>query len=298
MPRVGGAGRRVSRLGTVCPRSPSPEQSGAAATAFLRPGIALPSPARSLTHRPVRAPARPPSPPSLYSSSPPLPRRARGRAPAGPFPSRRRPRAPQEGAPYRRRRRRGEGAGARPGAAAVGGKGRRTGGGGEVLPVGGPSAGSWSRSPGCGGGPRGRALAATKGLGRLGGGNKDPAGRRLARPRRGLSASGPAGGPPPVRSSPSSTPRWPRAEVRPHGRGGGDRVKAACPPARPAACRPPPSLPAPQPLPARRGGEPGSAASPGAAALSNGHGAFSERRVRGIVEKGSIGRNLRSSGRS
>lgn len=148
----------------------------------------------------------------------------------------------------------------------------------------GPAVGLWQQQRAWAG-----SAAGTKTL--RGGGWRGPAvasprqGRRVGHPRFAARPPRPLGG------------RGRRLGRTAEAGGTGSRPPAR-PPARPAACRPPPSLPAPQPLPARRGGEPGSAASPGAAALSNGHGAFSERRVRGIVEKGSIGRNLRSSGRS
>lgn len=200
MPRVGGGGRRVSRLGSVCPRSPVLSPAKPPPPPFSAP--VSPSP-RSLPHTPsVRAPARPPALP--------LPGRVRALSPA--VTSRRRPRA-SGGRPHLScplllsplfpsslfpsfSRRRGEGVGgggAGPGRGQVRrvpprrerawGEGRRPGHAAAVGAAGGGlPAGGCSAAAGAAAGAlaaargRRRALAATKGLGRRGRRNKDPAG--------------------------------------------------------------------------------------------------------------------------
>lgn len=274
MPRVGG-GRCVSRLGSVCPRSPALSRAKPPLPPFSAP--VSPSPrslARSLTHRPVRAPARPPA--RL------LPGRAcaRSRRPSPPGGGDGGGGAPQEGAPSPLRPSppllsppappgagRGLGAaGARPGAAGAsawgtgtgtGAGGRRSAGGEEVVvavPARRPLAGSGS--PGRRAGPavgrwrqqRAWAGAAAGTKDRAGGGRRGPA---VASPRQGgRECMSPA----------SQLPPCPRAEVRAHGRPGeGAAVpgQGRCEAKRSGAARPPLSPSArpsvPRLLPPHRG---------------------------------------------
>lgn len=260
MPRVGG-GRCVSRLGSVCPRSPALSRAKPPLPPFSAP--VSPSPrslARSLTHRPVRAPARPPA--RL------LPGRAcaRSRRPSPPGGGDGGGGAPQEGAPSPLRPSppllsppappgagRGLGAaGAQPGAAGASAWGTGTGTGAEGGAGGAREARRWwwRCRPG-GPSPAAGALAAERGPRSGAGGNKGPGPARppeqkTVREEAGAAPPWPlrarAGGNvcPPLPSSPPARGQRSGRTAGP-GRGRLSPVKAAAkrsgavPPGRPSA---------------------------------------------------------------
>lgn len=275
MPRVG-SGRRTSRLGSACGRSPALSRAKPPLPPpFSAPGS--PSP-RSLPHTPaVRAPARPPA---LLLPFPGV--CAPARAPGGRRLCRR---APPENALRARlslplpRSRPAWGGGRDPGAAGAGRGAARCSGSPRTAP--GDTRRRGQRGAGCrprgrSGGASGAALARGPRSGC--GTNKElprpreqrRCGRIPARPRRGFPRTKASGN---VAAARPSLPAGGGQRARP---GGWLQVKAAPSPCGPRVVAVPRRLLA-QP------GEPRSAAAPVAAAFGNGCGVLWERRVKGIV---------------